>query len=100
LRIDSFLLYSKYCVPVNIIIRIRANALCVGQHYFIASTKGGLKKMTYNFDPDQWYQNEIDALKRLHQSGELGHSEFIEALSALEKHYDRMVERLDGTYRI
>lgn len=56
--------------------------------------------MTYNFDPDQWYQNEMDALKRLHASGKLGHFEFAEALSDLEKRYDRMVERLDGTYRI
>jgi hypothetical protein len=56
--------------------------------------------MTYNFDPDLWYENERSALEALLKSGEISKGEFELALSELEKRYDDMVFRLDGTYQI
>ena len=56
--------------------------------------------MTYNFDPDAWYERERTALDRRLQSGDIGAEEHREALAELERRYQEMVERLDGTYRI
>jgi hypothetical protein len=56
--------------------------------------------MTYNFDPDRWYENEREALDARHQAGEIGEQEYKKALSELERRYDEMLARLDGTYQI
>ena len=56
--------------------------------------------MTYNFDPDRWYENERLALEEQLRSGELNARQYKEAIEELEKRYDEMVERLDGTYQI
>jgi hypothetical protein len=36
--------------------------------------------MTYNFDPEKWYENHRRALLARRERGELGESEFAEAL--------------------
>ena len=56
--------------------------------------------MTYNFDPDRWYDIEIRHLEMLHQSGKITESEFKQSLEELDKRYQDMWNRLDGTYRL
>ena len=56
--------------------------------------------MTYNFDPDRWYDNELAALEAAHRTGQLSDTEFERHKDRLMDRYDDMVARLDGTYRI
>ena len=69
-------------------------------HHTVQYHISKVNKMTYNFNPEQWLRNEINALEQMHRSGKLDNHEFAEALMRLEKSYDRMIERLDGTYQI
>ena len=56
--------------------------------------------MTYNFDPDRWYDNERGILDAGLKTGDLSAEEYNQALSVLEHRYDEMLKRLDGTYQI
>ena len=56
--------------------------------------------MTYNFDPDRWYENELAALSRERRAGRLSREQLEAAVAELERRYQEMVDRLDGTYRI
>jgi hypothetical protein len=56
--------------------------------------------MTYNFDPDRWYEDERGMLDARLKAGEMSAQEYKDALSALERRYDEMLQRLDGTYQI
>ena len=56
--------------------------------------------MTYNFDPDRWYEDERGMLEARLKSGEMASQEYDRALSLLERRYDEMLQRLDGTYQI
>ena len=56
--------------------------------------------MTYNFDPDRWYDNELAALELKRRDGRLTPEEFQVAVADLDKRYAAMLDRLDGTYRI
>ena len=56
--------------------------------------------MTYNFDPDRWYDNELTVLKARYKSGKLNTQEYKDAVQDLDRRYDDMVARLDGTYQI
>jgi hypothetical protein len=56
--------------------------------------------MTYNFDPDTWYDMEIGYLERLRQSGKITESEFRRLLETLDRRHGDMWHRLDGTYQI
>jgi hypothetical protein len=56
--------------------------------------------MTYNFDPERWYDNERDVLTRRLQEGGLTPEEYEHALEDLERRYDDMLRRLDGTYQL
>ena len=56
--------------------------------------------MTYNFDPERWYENEYAALEVLHKKGKITDIEFEEACSDLLSRYEAMVSRLDGTYQL
>lgn len=56
--------------------------------------------MTYNFDPDRWYENERAALEARYTAGGLTEKEYTDALSALDRKYDDMQDRLNGTYQI
>ena len=59
-----------------------------------------LLPMTYNFDPDKWYEMEYRALTRQRESGRMGEAAFEKALSELQQRYEQMLDRLDGTYRL
>jgi hypothetical protein len=56
--------------------------------------------MTYNFDPERWYENEYSVIEVLHKKGELSDIEFKEACSNLLNRYEEMISRLDGTYQL
>ena len=56
--------------------------------------------MTYNFDPDRWYDDERGVLDARYETGEISAREHKKALSELERRYDEMLQRLDGTYQI
>ena len=56
--------------------------------------------MTYNFDPDRWYENERAAIDALFRSGEINGRQYEDAIEDLEARYDEMLDRLDGSYQI
>ena len=56
--------------------------------------------MTYNFDPDKWYENEIAFLENRYTSGKISENEYEASLKELSKRHEEMWRRLDGTYRI
>ncbi len=56
--------------------------------------------MTYNFDPDAWYERERAALIARHDRGELDEAVLKTALEDLERRFEEMLDRLDGTYQI
>ena len=56
--------------------------------------------MTYNFDPDRWYENERAALEFRYKAGAMNEEEFRRALDDLSQRYEEMLDRLDGTYQI
>lgn len=60
----------------------------------------GYRLMTYNFDPDKWYENEVAVITSKYQSGNISKQAFEEAIHALEKKLDDMWNRLDGTYSV
>ena len=56
--------------------------------------------MTYNFDADRWYEDERGILDARYKAGEIGEQEYETAISELERRYDEMIDRLDGTYQV
>jgi hypothetical protein len=56
--------------------------------------------MTYNFDPDRWYETERARLEMRRRAGELTAAQFEEALDRLDRRYDAMLNRLDGTFPV
>lgn len=56
--------------------------------------------MTYNFDPERWYENQRALLEARRRGGELDDEGFVRALAELEDKYDEMLRRLDGTYQL
>ena len=56
--------------------------------------------MTYNFDPDRWYEDEYALLKKKQAQGHLTSIEFDRRVDLLNGKYDDMTARLDGTYQL
>ena len=56
--------------------------------------------MTYNFDPERWYDNETAALAAARRAGRLTVSQYARSMEALEQRYEALVARLDGTYQL
>lgn len=56
--------------------------------------------MTYNFDPDKWYDNELAFFQLKLKTGEIEQNEYDEAVEILDKKLEEMWNRLDGTYQI
>jgi len=56
--------------------------------------------MTYNFDPERWYENERAVLESRYKAGAMNEEEFRRALDDLSLRYEEMLDRLDGTYQI
>ena len=56
--------------------------------------------MTYNFDPDRWLANELAYFEAAHRRGDLDSEAFEKACTDLERRYEEMCQRLDGTYQL
>ena len=56
--------------------------------------------MSYNFDPDRWYENERGMLEHRYKKGEISGREYSDAIRDLERRYNDMLDRLDGTYQL
>lgn len=56
--------------------------------------------MTYNFDADAWYERKRAALERRRSAGELDDAELTAAVEELDRRYDEMLARLDGSFEI
>ena len=56
--------------------------------------------MTYNFDPDKWYGNELFLIQSRLKTGKIKQNEYNEAVEILDKKLEEMWKRLDGTYQI
>jgi hypothetical protein len=56
--------------------------------------------MTYNFDPDRWYDMHRAALDRRHAAGEIDDETYRAACLDLDRRFEEMVSRLDGTYEL
>ena len=55
--------------------------------------------MTYNFDPDRWYDNELFVIQSKYESGQMTKKEYDTAVEALDSKYTKMWDRLDGSYQ-
>ena len=56
--------------------------------------------MTYNFDPDKWYDDELFILQSKQKTGQLSDSEYQRAVDELDGKLDEMWARLNGTYEV
>jgi hypothetical protein len=56
--------------------------------------------VTYNFDPEKWLENERLRLDQRRRAGELTAEEAAAALEEIERRYEAMVARLDGTFAV
>ena len=54
--------------------------------------------MTYNFDPDRWYENQRRALDAKRERGELTGETHQAGLDDLERRYEEMTSRLDKSF--
>ncbi|HOC19230.1 MAG TPA: hypothetical protein PKK95_13230 [Vicinamibacterales bacterium] len=56
--------------------------------------------MTYNFDPDRWRDDQLARLELERRAGRVSEAEYQAALDEIERRYESMLARLDGTYQI
>ena len=56
--------------------------------------------MTYNFDPDRWYEDERGILDARYKAEEISEQEYKDAILEIDRRYDEMLDRLDGTYQV
>lgn len=56
--------------------------------------------MTYNFDPDRWLDAHRAALEARRERGEIDDDALEAGLHDLDRRYEEIVARLDGTYEI
>ncbi len=54
--------------------------------------------VTYNFDPDRWFENQQRALDERRARGEIDEAGYKAALADLEAQYDRMQDRLNKAF--
>ena len=56
--------------------------------------------MTYNFDPERWFDMECAALEKAWHEGLLDRADYEAALDGLQQTLDDLWDRLDGSYRL
>jgi len=54
--------------------------------------------MTYNFDPDQWYENQRRLLELQRSEGRMDEATLAARLEELERKYEAMVQRLNKPF--
>ncbi len=65
-----------------------------------AGTGAGEETMTYNFDPEGWYERQRRVLDARRAAGEIDDVQLERELAELDRRYDDMLARLDNTFRI
>lgn len=56
--------------------------------------------MTYNFDPERWFDREWAVLEKALREGILDRAAYEAALYGLQQKLDALWDRLDGSYRL
>jgi hypothetical protein len=56
--------------------------------------------MTYNFDPERWYENQRRVLDGKRDRGELTDQEYQAWLDDLERRYEGLTSRLDKPFEL
>jgi hypothetical protein len=56
--------------------------------------------VTYNFDPERWYEIRLARLDERRSLGEIDDGEYRAEVADLERRYEEMLRRLDGTFQI
>jgi pyrroloquinoline quinone (PQQ) biosynthesis protein C len=56
--------------------------------------------MTYNFDPERWFDMESAALEKSFREGALNRDAYEAARETLQQKLDALWDRLDGSYRL
>lgn len=56
--------------------------------------------MTYNFDPEKWYDTELHSLHLKLKSARITKQEYDIAVEVLDRKLEEMWSRLDGSYQI
>ena len=56
--------------------------------------------MTYNFDPDRWYENELFVIRSKYESGQMTKQEYDKAVETLDSKHTMMWDRLEGSYQL
>jgi len=54
--------------------------------------------VTYNFDPDRWYENQRRALDAKRERGDLTDEGYQAGLDDLDRRYEAMTSRLDKPF--
>jgi hypothetical protein len=56
--------------------------------------------MTYNFDPEHWFDRESAALEKAFHEGALDQDAYEAAMETLQQKLEALWDRLDGSYRL
>ena len=56
--------------------------------------------MSYNVDPDRWYESELSIIHSKYYDGAMTRKERDRAIDELDRKYKDMWDRLDGSYQI
>jgi len=56
--------------------------------------------MTYNFDPDRWYENQRRVLEARRARAELDDAAYARLLEELDQKYEELVARLDRSFEL
>ena len=56
--------------------------------------------MTYNFDAERWYENQLRLLDHRLSAGEIDEVQYQLERDELDKRFEEMLRRLDGTYTL
>jgi hypothetical protein len=56
--------------------------------------------LTYNFDPEKWYENHRRLLLARRERSELDEREFADALEELERRFEEMLAQLDRPFQL
>jgi hypothetical protein len=56
--------------------------------------------VTHNFDPERWYEIRLARLDERRALGEISDEDHRAEVADLERRYEELLQRLDGTFQI